>query len=471
MTVTFIKDDFLLKNKWSKMLYHDYAEQMPIFDFHCHLDPKEIAQDKTFLNLTDIWLKGDHYKWRAMRAFGIEEKYITGEASDYEKFLAWSKTLPYTIGNPLYHWSHLELKRYFGIDELLTPQNADRIWELCNEQLQQESFSAQGLIKKFNVKVICTTDDPTDNLEWHEKLDEKSFKVVPTFRPDKLLAIGEESFPNYLLSLEQETNRDIQSFDEFIQAIRDRMDYFHKRGCRGADHGFSTFPYAHANEEKAEEIFYKAKQGVSPTYEEQGIYQSYLLTVLGEFYHDLGWVMQMHIGALRNNNTKKLKQIGRDIGCDSIRDFDLAESLNSFFDELDQRNKLPKTIIYNLNPSHNDIVATTIGNFQAPGIKGKMQFGSGWWFNDQKDGMEKQLLTLANQGLLSTFVGMLTDSRSFLSYPRHEYFRRILCNLFGTWINEGELPEDPTHIGSIIQDICYHNAANYFPIEERIAKG
>ncbi|QNH47986.1 MULTISPECIES: glucuronate isomerase [unclassified Bacillus (in: firmicutes)] len=465
---TFLSEDMMLHHESSKVLYHDYAKNMPIYDFHTHLMADDIAVNKKYENMTDIWLNGDHYKWRAMRWLGIEERLITGNASDKEKFLAWAQTVPYTIGNPLYHWSHLELSRYFNINELFSEKNAHQVWDICNERLNERNMSTNGILEKFNVKVVCTTDDPIDTLEIHQIIRRDvgiTTRVLPTFRPDHALNIEQSNFVNYIEKLGESINGAVLTYENFIASLHSRIDYFHANGCRMSDHGFEIFPFSPATEQEVSSIFVRALQGKTLSLEDINKFKTNTLLHLSKKYHSLHWTMQLHIGALRNNNTRMFKLTGKDSGYDSMSDFHLASHLNGFLNELDKDNLLPKTIIYNLNPAHNAIVASTIGNFQSSDARAKIQFGSGWWFNDQKDGMLDQMKTLSNIGLLSTFVGMLTDSRSFLSFPRHEYFRRILCDLFGTWIENGELPRDYEFIGKIVKDICYHNAVNYFNIE------
>ena len=405
--MSFINDDFMLRNATAKELYHSFAENTPIIDYHCHLSPKMIAENYRFKNAYDLFLGGDHYKWRLMRTFGIDEELITGSADDFEKWKAFSETVPYMIGNPMYHWTHLELKRYFDIDTTLSGGTAEEIWNTVNEYLKKDEYSAQGLIKKSNVEVICTTDNPYDNLEYHKQLQGFSTKVLPTFRPD---------------------------LTELKSDITDRMDYFTENGCSLSDHSIDRM-----DDDIIEKIIF-----------------------LGGEYAKRGWTMQLHIGALRNNNTKMFEKIGADTGFDSINDFRIAEGLATILDNLEKKDLLPKTILYCLNPKDNYVLGTMIGNFQKAPTAGKIQFGSGWWFNDQRDGMEAQMKSLANLGLLSKFVGMLTDSRSFVSYPRHEYFRRILCNLIGGWVENGEYPDDVVMLERIIRDICYYNAKNYF---------
>ncbi|MDR0136654.1 glucuronate isomerase [Metabacillus idriensis] len=463
----FMDDDFLLDYESSKILYHEYAKDMPIYDYHCHLSPEEISGDKQFRNLTEIWLNGDHYKWRAMRANGISEELITGSANDKEKFDAWAKTMPSCIGNPLYHWTHLELKRYFNIDLPLSEKTGDEIWERCNQLLQQKDFSAREIIKKSNVHVICTTDDPADSLAYHKEIQENESietAVLPAFRPDKGIEIAQHGFKEYVETLSKAANIEITSYQDLLETFEHRVAYFHEAGCRVSDHGFEHLFYEEAALSEVSAIFDKAIHGHSITISEENKYKTFTLIHLGKLYHAHGWVMQLHIGATRNNNTKMFKKIGPDAGFDSMNDFDLAKPLNQFLNHLDKENELPKTILYNLNPAHNPIIASAAGNFQNAEARGKVQFGTGWWFNDQKEGMIRQMTDLASIGLLSNFVGMVTDSRSFLSYTRHEYFRRILCNVIGGWVHKGEAPVDYELLGQMVQDICYNNAKNYFEI-------
>ncbi|AOY76071.1 glucuronate isomerase [Clostridium formicaceticum] len=463
----FMDENFLLNNSVAEELYHNYAKEMPIYDYHCHLSPEEIYHNKSYKNITEVWLGGDHYKWRAMRSNGIEEKYITGDADDFEKFMAWAKTVSICIGNPLYHWTHLELQRYFGIYDVLNESTAEVIWNKCNELLAKEDFTAKELIKRSNVKVVCTTDDPTDSLEYHIKIKEdKDFhvKVLPTFRPDKALNIEKEGFFDWLENLMTISNIKVESYTSYLEALNNRVDHFHKVGCRVSDHALDRVFYAETNLQEVETIFRKVLAKESLTLEEIHKFKTYTLQHFAKKYNEHGWAMQLHIGALRNNNTRMFHRLGPDTGYDSINDETIAIPLSRFLDGLSKEDELPKTILYCLNPNDNYILATMIGNFQGGGIAGKIQFGSGWWFNDQKEGMLSQMTALANLGLLSRFVGMLTDSRSFLSYPRHEYFRRILCNLIGQWVEEGEFPYDMENLGSIVKDICYNNAKKYFDI-------
>jgi glucuronate isomerase len=460
-------ENFLLSNVTAINLYHNYAKDMPIIDYHCHLNPKEILENKKFKNITEAWLYGDHYKWRAMRANGIDEKYITGDADDYEKFMAWAKTMPMAIGNPLYHWTHLELQRYFGIYEVLNEKTAPAIWEKANKLISGEGFGARDLIIKSNVKALCTTDDPIDSLEYHLKLKEdKGFdvKVLPALRPDKGLQINKDTFIPWVEKLAKVSEKNIQSYDEFLEALEARVRFFNEVGCRISDHGLDSMTYMEASKEEVCDIFARALKGQNFSKKEESQYRTYTLLFLGKLYSELGWTMQLHMGALRNNNTKMFRKIGADTGFDSINDEELAYSLSRLLDSLEVENSLPKTILYTLNPKDNYILGTTIGNFQGTEIPGKIQFGAAWWFLDNKEGMIEQMKTLANIGLLSRFVGMLTDSRSFLSYTRHEYFRRILCNLLGEWALNGEVPEDIELLGSIVQGICYNNAKEYFAI-------
>ncbi|GKU23478.1 glucuronate isomerase [Clostridium folliculivorans] len=461
----FMDENFLLSNETAVKLFHDYSKNMPIIDYHCHLNPKEIYENKRFKNITEVWLYGDHYKWRAMRSNGVDENTITGDASDYDKFLAWAKTLQVAIGNPLYHWTHLELQRFFGIYEPLTEKTAPQIWDKANEILNAGDFAARDLIKKSNVKAICTTDDPVDSLEYHIKLKEiKDFdvKVLPTFRPDKGIEINRATFLPWVKKLEEVSGKVINDYEVFLQAFESRVEFFHSVGCRVSDHALDTVVYADSTKEEAAEIFAKALKGEAISFEEEKKYKTFTLGFVAKIYHKLGWAMQLHIGALRNNNTRMFNKLGADTGFDSINDGQVAEALSRFLDSLNREDLLPKTILYTLNPKDNYVLGTMLGNFQGGGIPGKIQFGSGWWFNDSIDGMTQQMKSLANLGLLSRFVGMLTDSRSFLSYPRHEYFRRIVCNLIGEWVENGEVPHNIELLGSIVQDISYRNAKEYF---------
>jgi glucuronate isomerase len=480
----FLTENFLLQNDAAIRLYHEYAQSLPIIDYHCHLPPKDIADDRRFSNITQIWLAGDHYKWRAMRAAGVDEQFITGNASDWEKFEKWAETAPKTLRNPLYHWTHLELRRPFGItNRLLSSETAKSIWNDTNAKLQQPDFSARGLMQQMNVELVCTTDDPADSLEHHQKIAaDESFgiKVLPTFRPDKALQFTDllpdggllteqsiQTYNAYLDRLAEVSGQTIQSFSDLIAALKNRHDFFHECGCRLSDHGFEYFNFVPLEDYRAPTAcFQKLRTGKVIDHREVLTLQSAILYRLGKMNAEKGWTMQLHIGVIRNNNSRFYRQIGADAGFDSMTDGRYARALSRFFDQLDRESKLPKTIVYNLNPSENAMLATMLGNFQDGITPGKMQFGSGWWFLDQKDGMEQQINTLSQLGLLSQFVGMLTDSRSFLSYTRHEYFRRILCNLLGDDMQCGLLPHDFALVGKMVQDICYCNAKNYFGFDE-----
>lgn len=457
--------DFLLQTDVAKELYHNHAAKMPIFDYHCHINPQEIAEDKEYDNITQLWLYGDHYKWRGMRTNGVDEKYCTGNASDWEKFEKWAETVPHTLRNPLFHWTHLELKKFFGIDKVLSPATAREIWEECNAKLQTVEYSCRGIIKMANVHTICTTDDPVDSLEYHRAIKADGFEtnVLPAWRPDKAMAVeNAETYNAYLSELEEAANINIKSFGDLMDALDDRHEYFHLNGCRLSDHGVETILAEDYTEAEIEKIFSKVRKGGTLTKEEVVKFQSCMLYEFGIMDHSRGWTQQFHIGALRNNNTRLFKKLGPDTGFDSIGDFDIARPLSRLLDRLDMENKLSKTILYNLNPRDNELMATMIGNFQDGSVPGKMQYGSGWWFLDQKDGMEKQMQALSNLGLLSRFVGMLTDSRSYLSYSRHEYFRRTLCNLLGNDVENGEIPYDMELLGSMVENICFNNAKAYF---------
>lgn len=465
---TFLDADFLLETDAARALYHDYAAAMPIIDYHCHLPQAEIASNLQFENLTQIWLKGDHYKWRAMRANGVSEAFITGAASDREKFKHWAATVPYTLRNPLYHWSHLELQRYFGIDDLLSEKTATAVYDNCNEQLATADFRVQSLLQRMRVEVVCTTDDPIDDLADHRRLATIQFgtQVLPTFRPDKSLFINQLGFVDYIEKLGATADIHINSYAKLLEALSKRVDYFHQHGARLSDHGLAQLYYAEATETQLAAIFQKGLNGQPLTKQEEAQYQSALLIELGKMYHAKGWVQQFHLGALRNTNSRLLGKLGPDTGFDSIGDFSQAVAMAQYFDTLDRNDQLAKTIIYNLNPADNELFASMIGNYNDGSVAGKMQYGSAWWFLDQLDGMERQINALSNMGLLSRFVGMLTDSRSFLSYPRHEYFRRLLCNIFGKDVARGHLPNDIDWIGQVVQAICYHNAKNYFDFKQ-----
>ncbi|MFD2571630.1 glucuronate isomerase [Spirosoma soli] len=465
MKKPFLNEDFLLQTNTAQQLYHEFAKSMPIIDYHCHLPPDQIAADKRFENVTQLWLYGDHYKWRAMRTNGIDERFCTGDASDWEKFQKWAETVPYTLRNPLYHWTHLELQRYFGITEVLNAKSARRIYDECNEKIQSPDFSVRNLLRRMNVETVCTTDDPVDSLEHHRKIADDGFdiNVLPAFRPDKAMAVEDvPAFVRYITRLEEAANTSISTFRNFMAALRQRHDYFAQMGGQLSDHGLEQIYAGSFTEAEVQAIFDKARSGQALKGAEVLTFKSAMLVYLAEMDWEKGWTQQFHLGALRNNNTRMLQQLGPDTGWDSIGDFEQGRSLSQFLNRLDTGNKLAKTILYNLNPADNEVIATMIGNFNDGSVAGKIQFGSGWWFLDQKDGMERQINALSNMGLLSRFVGMLTDSRSFLSYPRHEYFRRILCNLFGNDVENGELPDDIEWIGQVVQDICYNNAKAYF---------
>lgn len=465
--MSFLDDNFLLKTKTAQRLYHNYAKDLPIIDYHNHLNPKEIAENKQFKNLSEIWLQGDHYKWRAMRANGIPEEFITGNKSDKEKFNAWAETVPYTMRNPLYHWTHLELQRYFNIDELLSEKSASRIYEKCSSALITKEYSVQALLSKMNIEILCTTDDPSDELEYHRQIKKSNFKskVLPTFRPDNAVLIEDKDYLSYLNKLSKTSKVEINSFETLITVLKSRVAYFHKLGCRLSDHGLPYIPKALISVENASHIFEKRLKNEALSDSEINSFKITLLTKQAELYHAKDWTMQLHLGAIRNNNSRMKEEIGADAGCDSIGEYEQAEGLSRFMNTLDKEDKLPKTILYNLNPSDNEVFATMAGNFNSDGGINKVQWGAAWWFLDQKDGMEKQINTVSNMGLLSRFVGMLTDSRSFLSFPRHEYFRRILCNLLGEDIESGQLPNDIEWIGKMVQQICYFNAKEYFQFD------
>jgi glucuronate isomerase len=461
----FLDDNFLLKTKTAELLYHQYAKRMPIIDYHCHLPPDQIAGDKQFENLTQIWLYGDHYKWRAMRTNGVDEKYCTGNASDREKFQCWAETVPYTMRNPLYHWTHLELQRYFGINTILNGDSAQRIYDECSEKLRSPEFSVRNLLRKMNVKLVCTTDDPADNLEHHQQMINDGFDipVVPAFRPDNAMNVNNAAgFNAYVNKISSVAGINISSYQDYLEALKQRHNFFASMNCRVSDHGLETI-YAEAfTEEEINTIFNTIRSEKELSVIDKNKFRSAILLQFAEWDWEKGWAQQFHLGALRNNNSRMMRSLGPDTGWDSIGDFSQGSSLAKFLDKLDANNKLAKTILYNLNPADNELMATMTGNFNDGSFPGKIQWGSGWWFLDQKDGMTKQLNALSNMGMLSKFVGMVTDSRSFLSYPRHEYFRRILCDLFGNDMENGELPNDIPWIGKLIQDICFNNANDYF---------
>jgi len=461
----FLDENFLLQTPTAQKLYHGFAKDLPIIDYHNHLPPDQIAGNINFKNLTQVWLYGDHYKWRAMRTNGINEDYITGGKSDYEKFEKWAATVPYTLRNPLYHWTHLELQRYFGVHDLLSVKTAQSIYDKATAQLQTPEYSVQGLLSKMKVETVCTTDDPVDDLQFHQALKkEGSFvKMLPAFRPDKAMNPDDLEVLNaYINKLEEVTHTSIDSYDAYLSALKSRHDYFAANGCSVSDHGLEQIYAEDYTEEEISNIFQKIRAKRSISLEENLKFRSALLFQFAIWNHEKGWVQQYHLGALRNNNARMLKQLGPDTGWDSIGDFSQGRQLSKFLNKLDTEDRLAKTILYNLNPADNELMAAMIGNYNDGSVAGKVQFGSAWWFLDQKDGMTKQINALSNMGLLSKFVGMLTDSRSFLSFPRHEYFRRILCNLFGEDVENGELPDDLEWIGKIVSDICYYNAKNYF---------
>ncbi|WP_219833913.1 glucuronate isomerase [Paenibacillus sp. R14(2021)] len=467
----FMGKNFLLQNETAKRLYHDYAAGMPIIDYHCHLSQQDIYENRTYNNLTEVWLYGDHYKWRAMRANGVEEKYITGGegVGDYERFLAFARTVPMTLGNPLYHWSHLELRRLFGIEELINEANAPVIWAKANAKLQGGGYAVRDFIRNAGVEVVCTTDDPADSLEHHALLAQEpdlGFRVLPSFRPDKALEINRPTFLEYLGKLGESAQLELNSYDDLLHALEARARFFHAVGGRVSDHALDYVPWAETTREEAASIFAKALEGGGVTLEEERKYKTYTLLFLGRLYAELGWSMQYHINAHRSNNTRRFAELGPDTGFDSIGDSPVAVPLVRLLDRLDQDDQLPRTIVYSLNQTDNNVLAALIGSFQGGGIPGKIQLGAAWWFNDTKDGMLEQLKALGNMGLLGRFIGMLTDSRSFLSYTRHEYFRRIFCSLLGEWVENGEAPDDAELLRELVQGVSYGNAKAYFRFEE-----
>lgn len=467
----FLDENFLLETETAKILYHDYAKDMPIIDYHNHLPPDEIAYDINYENLTRVWLNGDHYKWRAMRANGVEESYITGDKTDKEKFNKWAETVPYTMRNPLYHWTHLELRRYFDIIDILNFSTAGKIYNQASEMLKSKDFTVKKLLKKMKVQLVCTTDDPIDDLQYHQKIrsEDQSLIVLPTFRPDKAMEVTNPiSFNDYLTKLESASNFSISTYNDYLNALKIRHNYFSSKGCCLSDHGLEEIYTEEYTESEINSIFSKIRTGNNLTADEIRKFKSCMLFVFAEWDWEKGFVQQYHLGALRNNNSRMLTKLGPDTGWDSIGDFKQAKSLSKFLSRLDHNNTLAKTILYNLNPSDNEVFATMAGNFNDGSSAGKIQWGSAWWFLDQKDGMARQINTLSNMGLISRFIGMLTDSRSFLSFPRHEYFRRLLCNIFGDEVEKGELPNDMPWIGEMIQNICYNNAKNYFNWPELI---
>lgn len=465
---TIIHDDFILKNETARALYHQSAESLPIIDFHNHLNPQEIYEDRCYDNLAEVLLGGDHYKWRAMRANGVPEELITGDGDPYEKFLAWADTVQNCIGNPLYHWTHLELKRYFGIDDVLTPETAPAIWEKCNALLKTPEYSIRNLLKMQNVEVLCTTDDPIDDLKWHKKLAEEGFEiqVLPTFRPGRALDIEKDDFADYIAQLGECTDLEIHSLDDVLQALKKCLAYFIEDGCRVTDHSLESDFFLPASLEEADYIYQKRMSGETLSLEETVKYRGFVLTELGREYSRNNLVMQLHIGAIRNNSLRMFQHLGDDTGFDSLNDFNYAPQLSALLNAMDLTEELPKTVLYYLNSKDADMLAAMAGNYQSntQNIRGKVQLGSAWWFCDHKRGMERQMNALADTGLISTFIGMLTDSRSFLSFPRHEYFRRILCNLIGSWVEDGEYPADMPYLNTLVQNICYTNAKQYFQL-------
>ncbi len=461
----FLNEHFLLETKTAQTLYHDFAKDLPIIDYHCHLPPDQIAENHQFSNLTKIWLDGDHYKWRAMRTLGIDEHFITGDATDYEKFENWAACVPYTLRNPLFHWTHLELQRYFDIDDLLMTNTSRQIYDKATDLLQTPGYTVRSLLQKMKVEVVCTTDDPAENLPYHDRIlgENLDIIVLPAFRPDRCLHIDQgATFINYLEKLGNVSGRSIRNLTDLFGVLEERMQYFAARGCRISDHGLEKIYASPFTNEQADTILQRKLQGNTLSTEEVEIYKSAVLYWLGTRYHQLGWTQQFHLGALRNANLRMGRKLGPDTGFDSIGDWKQASSLGAFLNKLDETDQLAKTILYNVNPNDNPVLVSMIGNFNDGSTRGKIQFGSGWWYLDQKNGMEDQMNTLSNMGILSCFIGMLTDSRSFLSFPRHEYFRRILCNLFGNDVERGELPNDIEWIGKIVGDISYYNAKEYF---------
>lgn len=462
---SFMDKDFLLSTETAKILYHNYAENMPIIDYHCHINPQEIAEDRAFDTITQVWLGADHYKWRQMRSNGIEESYITGDATDYDKFIKWAETIQNAIGNPLYHWSHLELQRYFNCEQPLTVKNAKELFEQCNQKLKQSNMTARGLIKQSNVEVICTTDDPIDSLEWHKKIAQDSsfsVKVLPAWRPDKAMNLEKMDYLDYLSKLETASGTKISSFADLKEALKNRLAFFDSMDCKVSDHGLSYVMYQPASKEEIEAIFSKRLTGTPISQLEELKFKTAFLLFAGKEYHRLGWVMQLHYGVKRDNNVLRYNQLGPDTGFDCINTDGSSSQLADFLNALNITEQLPKTILYSLNPYDNAAIDTIIGCFQDSSAVGKIQHGSAWWFNDHKTGMTEQMISLANLGLLANFIGMLTDSRSFLSYTRHEYFRRILCELIGTWVENGEYPNDIEFLGKMVQNISYYNCKKYF---------
>ncbi len=467
----FMDKDFLLSTETAKKLYHDYAAKMPILDYHCHISPQEIYEDKKFDNISQVWLGGDHYKWRQMRSNGVEERCVTGDAPDREKFQKWAETLERAIGNPLYHWSHLELQRYFSYYGALSGKTAGEVWDLCNAKLQEDGMSARSLIRQSNVTLLCTTDDPADSLEWHKKLaadDSFEVQVLPAWRPDKAMGLEKPDYLDYLKKLGEAAGIKIESFASLLEALRLRMDFFDSMGCKTSDHGLASVMYAPVPDEKVEEIFAKRLAGKIPDAQEEAQFKTAFMLALGREYSHRGWVMQIHYGVKRDNRKRLFRQFGPDAGVDCINTYTSSAEMADFLNALDETDELPKTILYPLNPTEHAAVGTVIGCFQDSTAAGKLQAGSAWWFNDHKSGMTEQMTSLANLGMLGNFIGMLTDSRSFLSYPRHEYFRRILCDLIGGWVENGEYPDDEEALGGIVQDICCRNAVRYFGFDLKI---
>ncbi len=461
----FMDEDFLLTTPTAKRLYHEYAERMPIVDYHCHISPREIYEDRKFENITQAWLGGDHYKWRLMRSNGVEERYITGDAPDRDKFRKWAQTLEMAIGNPLYHWSHLELQRYFGFHGYLNSENADEVWDLCNRKLAQADYSARSLIRLSRVTLLCTTDDPADSLEWHEKLaqdDSFDVQVLPAWRPDRAMYLEKPDYLEYLKTLSAASGVAVDSFAALIAALKKRMAFFAEHGCRVSDHGLAYVMYEPASSAQVEAVFSKRLSGSAISACEERIFKTAFLTEMGRAYHEMGWVMQLHYGVKRDNNRRLYQALGPDAGIDSIGTSAPAAELADFLNALAETDELPKTVLYSLNPSDNAVIGTIIGCFQDASCAGKLQQGSAWWFNDHKSGIREQLTSLASLGLLGNFIGMLTDSRSFLSYTRHEYFRRILCDLVGGWVENGEYPADERALEKLIRGISYDNAVRYF---------
>ncbi len=465
----FLDDEFLLETETARKLFHEYAEPAPIFDFHNHLDAKEIYEDKRYDNIAQVWLGGDHYKWRAMRADGIEETYITGNGDDYGKFCCWAQTVPDLIGNPLYHWTHMELQRYFDIHEPLSGKNAEAVWNRTGELLHGEGYSVRGLLKKMNVRALCTTNDPTEDLKYHNALRAEGYEisVLPTFRPDKALDIEKETFPDYIRKLEEISGTELSSLQALKNALRQRLDYFCSCGCLVSDHSLGEYIYEPATEEEVREIYRRRLAGQKPDEAECRKYHGHMLVFLGKAYAEKNLAMQLHIGAIRNNSSRMFRSLGADTGFDSADDFCYAGQISALMDALDADDHLPKTILYNLNPKDNLMLAAMAGNFQGGGVPGKIQFGAAWWLCDNKKGMTEQIEALEQVGLLSRFIGMLTDSRSFLSFPRHEYFRRILCNHIGNLVENGEYPDDMEYLGHIVKNICFENARRYFSLTEQ----